>query len=232
MPAGTPSGLHAAVRPPRGHPHSRRLAVAAALAGSAVVAAAAAAPASSGGFCALRGGAVTAAGLAQLTERSALGRCRGLSASRAARLHAAASKQEAGKSGSDDQLGPGDAQFDAILNELEAAADEKQGALPPGEEAEEDPWAGPKEALGWVLVGDVFIVVFLALWFVLGVVLKYLIGVDGLLDVFLLYWDPYFQSLLGILFGARLCGILLQTALAQVRKSDDDDDYDNTYLPS
>mmetsp|Transcript_64273 Transcript_64273/g.149516 ORF Transcript_64273/g.149516 Transcript_64273/m.149516 type:complete len:234 (-) Transcript_64273:233-934(-) len=112
----------------------------------------------------------------------------------------------------------GDKQFDEILGELEAAA--AQDAIG-AEEApvEEDPWADFKETFGWVLVADIFIIITLSLWFLAGVFLQYIVGLKLVLDTFFLYWDPYFQSLLGILFGARLTGIAVSTALG----SNDDD---------
>mmetsp|Transcript_1168 Transcript_1168/g.2769 ORF Transcript_1168/g.2769 Transcript_1168/m.2769 type:complete len:201 (-) Transcript_1168:118-720(-) len=98
-----------------------------------------------------------------------------------------------------------DEQFDEILAELEADAASADGEY----EEPEDPFAWFKETFGWVLVVDIFIIIFLSLWFLLGVFLKYVAAQEGVLNVFLLGWDPYFQSLLGILFAARATAIFL-----------------------
>lgn len=104
-----------------------------------------------------------------------------------------------------------DQAFDTILNELEAAA--VLDRLDEDVEEEQDVWAWFRETFSWVLVADVFTVFALAGWFLLGVTLSYGLGIKDVLDAFELYWDPYFQSLLGILFGARILSFGVSSAM-------------------
>mmetsp|Transcript_30565 Transcript_30565/g.66663 ORF Transcript_30565/g.66663 Transcript_30565/m.66663 type:complete len:303 (+) Transcript_30565:538-1446(+) len=101
-----------------------------------------------------------------------------------------------------------DEQFEDILNELEAEIDMNVD-LP----QEDDPLGWWKDTFGWVLVLDVFVIIALALWFLFGVFLKYTFGFEPVLQVFVNYWDPYFQSIVSILFAARAIGIALSQVL-------------------
>mmetsp|Transcript_78885 Transcript_78885/g.170479 ORF Transcript_78885/g.170479 Transcript_78885/m.170479 type:complete len:181 (-) Transcript_78885:84-626(-) len=105
-----------------------------------------------------------------------------------------------------------DDQFDSILAELEEKADDEYDGE---DEPDESPWTWFTDNFTWILVADVFIVIFLSLWFLLGVALKYALGDMTVLKVFLAYWDPYFQSLLGVLFAGRLLGVMLSQALGK-----------------
>ncbi|CAE7719823.1 MDH2 [Symbiodinium pilosum] len=102
------------------------------------------------------------------------------------------------------RLPKGKEQFDGILDELAAAAQAEDEAKEDQEEPEEDGWTWLKETFGWVLVADVFILIALSFWLILGQALKWLFNYDPLIATFLMYWDPYIQSLLGIFFSARL----------------------------
>ncbi|CAK9107794.1 Malate dehydrogenase [Durusdinium trenchii] len=100
--------------------------------------------------------------------------------------------------------------YDGILDELEeAAVIQEQDEGEEGEE-EEDSWKGIKETFGWVLVADVFIIIGLSIWLIVGFALAQLFNIDQVYLAFTNLWDPYIQSLIGILFGARVTGIALQ----------------------
>jgi hypothetical protein len=65
-----------------------------------------------------------------------------------------------------------------------------------------------QQGLDRLLVLDVFLVLFGALWFGLGVAL-HLRGMESLLDAFQKLWLPLFQPAIGLLMlGALLSGIL------------------------
>mmetsp|Transcript_36226 Transcript_36226/g.86722 ORF Transcript_36226/g.86722 Transcript_36226/m.86722 type:complete len:165 (-) Transcript_36226:101-595(-) len=98
--------------------------------------------------------------------------------------------------------------FDGILDELEEAALEQDLAKEDEEEVE-DSFAGIKESFGWVLVADVFIIIGLAIWLVVGASLKQFFNFEPVIATFMMYWDPYFQSLLGVLFAARITGLVI-----------------------
>merc|ERR1712129_241087 len=94
------------------------------------------------------------------------------------------------------------------MGELEAlAADEDK--LFGQEDKEEGPLQWFLEQFGWVLVADVFFIIFLSTWFALGAFAAYVLQDQRLLTVFVTYWDPYFQAILGVLFGARLLAYIL-----------------------
>eukprot|EP00435_Cladocopium_sp_Y103_P063340 s991_g24.t3 len=100
--------------------------------------------------------------------------------------------------------------FDGILDEIEEAALVQELEKGEVEEEEEDSLKWVKETFGWVLVADVFIVIALSLWLVAGAALKQFFGFEPVIAAFMMYWDPYFQSIIGILFGARITGLIVQ----------------------
>ncbi|CAE8620726.1 unnamed protein product, partial [Polarella glacialis] len=108
----------------------------------------------------------------------------------------------------------GDEDFDFILDELEDLAQVGETLYPP-EVVPEDPWKGVKEKFGIVLVSDIFIIITLSIWFLVGVALRYALGFEPLLATFLYWWDPWIQALLGILFAARIIGIALSNLTDQ-----------------
>eukprot|EP00913_Durusdinium_trenchii_P001608 g1491.t1 len=75
--------------------------------------------------------------------------------------------------------------YDGILDELEernlrmleAAVIQEQDEGEEGEE-EEDSWKGIKETFGWVLVADVFIIIGLSIWLIVGFALAQLFNID------------------------------------------------------
>ncbi|CAK9011406.1 unnamed protein product [Durusdinium trenchii] len=104
--------------------------------------------------------------------------------------------------------------YDGILDELEeAAVIQEQDEGEEGEE-EEDSWKGIKETFGWVLVADVFIIIGLSIWLIVGFALAQLFNIDQVYLAFTNLWDPYIQSLIGILFGGRRQGELSRFARA------------------
>mmetsp|Transcript_58752 Transcript_58752/g.110051 ORF Transcript_58752/g.110051 Transcript_58752/m.110051 type:complete len:171 (+) Transcript_58752:89-601(+) len=114
----------------------------------------------------------------------------------------------------------GKEQFDGILDELaEAAAaeDEAKGDVV----VEEDGWAWFKQTFSWVLTIDVFILIFLSGWLFLGATLNQFFNYEPVIASFMMYWDPYFQSLLGILFASRLVASLTQWLLKAGAEDDD-----------
>eukprot|EP00933_Yihiella_yeosuensis_P034828 TRINITY_DN28305_c0_g1_i2.p1 TRINITY_DN28305_c0_g1~~TRINITY_DN28305_c0_g1_i2.p1 ORF type:complete len:184 (-),score=28.03 TRINITY_DN28305_c0_g1_i2:284-835(-) len=108
--------------------------------------------------------------------------------------------------------------MDNILDELEGLATKRDEEDPFIQE--EDPLQGLKETLGNWLVADVFFVLFLFAWFLLGTALNYGANYDGLIQLFIKYWDPYFQSILGVLFAGRL-GVYLFQEVTKKRDWDD-----------
>eukprot|EP00439_Symbiodinium_sp_Y106_P055954 s3720_g7.t2 len=96
--------------------------------------------------------------------------------------------------------------------------DEARG---PAEEPEEDSWAWIKESFGWLLVVDVFTLIALSGWLIVGQTVKWLFNYTPLLDKFLDLWDPWIQSLLGIFFAARLSASVFQWLANGVAKTID-----------
>ncbi|CAE7660370.1 MDH2, partial [Symbiodinium sp. CCMP2456] len=75
----------------------------------------------------------------------------------------------------------GEEKFDGILDEIAAAAEAEDEARGPLEEPEEDGWAWIKESFGWLLVVDVFTLIALSAWLIVGQTLKWLFDYDPII---------------------------------------------------
>mmetsp|Transcript_87649 Transcript_87649/g.246205 ORF Transcript_87649/g.246205 Transcript_87649/m.246205 type:complete len:233 (-) Transcript_87649:65-763(-) len=112
--------------------------------------------------------------------------------------------------------------MDSIFGELEAAAtveDKKQAEEEP---VPKDFWDDIKERLSWLLVVDIFTTIALAIWLVIGAILRYGFQYYVVLDLFVACWDPYFQTILGVFFAARLFGIGVQSLMEALRNDEEE----------
>jgi len=108
-------------------------------------------------------------------------------------------------------------ELNSIISELEASRQAMGDTSIPKETGF---WADAKETVGWIFVSDFLLIIVLSFWFLLGVALKYSLGSEGVLEVFLAYWDPYFQAVLGVLFAIRLFSVLLSSMWGIIRGED------------
>merc|ERR1711862_611645 len=91
------------------------------------------------------------------------------------------------------------------VGELEEAARDMEYLTP--EPPPPDPFAELKNSFKWLMVTDVFLIVFLFTWLIIGTVQQYIFGNTFLVVEFMKYWDPYFSSVLSVFMGIRLTSI-------------------------